>query len=61
MGTLDSVHQEQVQNLRDFGGKQADLQARLAGLRQQREALSVSTAKPSKIMSLWKELPRVTT
>jgi len=43
MGTLDSVHQEQVQTLRDSGGKQAELQAKLAELRSQREALSTST------------------
>jgi uncharacterized Zn finger protein (UPF0148 family) len=43
MGTLDSVHQEQVQSLRDSGGKQAELQAKLAELRSQREVLSNST------------------
>jgi uncharacterized Zn finger protein (UPF0148 family) len=43
MGTLDSVHQDQVQSLRDLDGKQAVLQAKLAELRSQRERLSTST------------------
>jgi len=43
MGTLDSVHQEQVQGLRDSGSKQVELQAKLAELRSQREKLSTST------------------
>uniref|UniRef100_A0A6C0F239 Uncharacterized protein n=1 Tax=viral metagenome TaxID=1070528 RepID=A0A6C0F239_9ZZZZ len=43
MGTLDSVHQEQVQSLRESGGKQTELQAKLTELRSQREVLSTST------------------
>ena len=43
MGTLDSVHQDQVQTLRDSGGKQVELQTKLTELRSQREVLSVST------------------
>jgi len=43
MGTLDSVHQEQVQSLRDMDGKQTDLRNKLADLRSQRERLSTST------------------
>jgi len=43
MGTLDSVHREQVQGLRDSGSKQAELQAKLDTLRSQRETLSTST------------------
>jgi len=42
MGTLDSVHQEQVQGLRDSGAKQDELKARIAELRSQRETLSAS-------------------
>ena len=42
MGTLDSVHQEQVQGLRDSGAKQAELKARIAELQSQRETLSAS-------------------
>ena len=43
MGTLDSVHQEQVQTLRESGGKQVELQSKLTELRSQRETLSNST------------------
>ena len=43
MGTLDSVHQDQIQSLRDSGGKQAELQTKLTELRSQREVLSNST------------------
>ena len=43
MGTLDSVHREQVQGLRDSGSKQVELQAKLDTLRSQRETLSTST------------------
>jgi uncharacterized Zn finger protein (UPF0148 family) len=43
MGTLDSVHQDQVQSLRDSGKKQDELQAKLTELRRQREALSAAT------------------
>lgn len=43
LGTLDSVHQEHVQNLRDSGGKQAELHTKLADLRTLREVLSTST------------------
>lgn len=42
MGTLDSVHQEQVQGLRDSGAKQEELKARIAELQSQRETLSAS-------------------
>jgi len=42
MGTLDSVHQEQVQGLRDSGAKQEELKSRIAELRSQRETLSAS-------------------
>jgi uncharacterized Zn finger protein (UPF0148 family) len=42
MGTLDSVHQEQVQGLRDSGAKQEELKARIAELQSQREVLSAS-------------------
>jgi uncharacterized Zn finger protein (UPF0148 family) len=42
MGTLDSVHQEQVQGLRDSGAKQDELKARIAELRSQRETLGAS-------------------
>jgi len=42
MGTLDSVHQEQVQGLRDSGAKQEELKARIAELQGQRETLSAS-------------------
>jgi uncharacterized Zn finger protein (UPF0148 family) len=42
MGTLDSVHQEQVQGLRDSGAKQEELKARISELRSQRETLSAS-------------------
>ena len=42
MGTLDSVHQEQVQGLRDSGAKQEELKARISELRSQRETLGTS-------------------
>jgi len=42
MGTLDSVHQEQVQGLRDSGAKQEELKARIAELQGQRETLGAS-------------------
>jgi uncharacterized Zn finger protein (UPF0148 family) len=42
MGTLDSVHQEQVQGLRDSGAKQEELKTRIAELQGQRETLCVS-------------------
>ena len=42
MGTLDSVHQEQVQGLRDSGAKQEELKARISELRSQRETLGAS-------------------
>ena len=42
MGTLDSVHQEQVQGLRDSGAKQEELKTRIAELQSQRETLSAS-------------------
>jgi uncharacterized Zn finger protein (UPF0148 family) len=42
MGTLDSVHQEQVQGLRDSGAKQEELKTRIAELQGQRETLSAS-------------------
>ena len=42
MGTLDSVHQEQVQGLRDSGAKQEELKARVSELQSQRETLGVS-------------------
>jgi uncharacterized Zn finger protein (UPF0148 family) len=42
MGTLDSVHQEQVQGLRDSGAKQEELKARISELRSQRETLRAS-------------------
>jgi len=43
MGTLDSVHREQVQGLRDSGSKQEELKVKLAELRSQRETLSTAT------------------
>ena len=43
MGTLDSVHQEQVQTLRDSGNKQEELKIKLAELQKKREVLSNST------------------
>ncbi len=42
MGTLDSVHQDQVQGLRDSGTKHVELNARLADLRTQRDTLVTS-------------------
>ena len=42
MGTLDSVHQDQVQGLRDSSNKHDELKRRLEELRSQREALSNS-------------------
>jgi uncharacterized Zn finger protein (UPF0148 family) len=42
MGTLDSVHQEQVQGLRDSGAKQEELKTRIAELQGQRETLGIS-------------------
>jgi uncharacterized Zn finger protein (UPF0148 family) len=42
MGTLDSVHQEQVQGLRDSGAKQEELKTRIAELQGQRETLGAS-------------------
>lgn len=42
MGTLDSVHQEQVQGLRESGAKQDELKTRLAELRSQRQTLGES-------------------
>jgi len=43
MGTLDSVHREQVQVLRDSGTKQEELKAKLAELRKKREELADAT------------------
>jgi len=43
MGTLDSVHQEQVQTLRESGSKQDELTAKLEELKTQRETLSASS------------------
>ena len=43
MGTLDSVHQEQVQGLRDSGTKQEELKAKLVELRKKREELADAT------------------
>jgi septal ring factor EnvC (AmiA/AmiB activator) len=42
MGTLDSVHQDQVQNLRSSETKQEELKTKLEALREQRETLSMS-------------------
>ena len=42
MGTLDSVHQEQVQGLRDAGTKHDELNARMAEIRGQRALLEAS-------------------
>jgi uncharacterized Zn finger protein (UPF0148 family) len=42
MGTLDSVHQDQVQGLRDLGAKQEELKIKIAELRSQRETLGIS-------------------
>jgi uncharacterized Zn finger protein (UPF0148 family) len=42
MGTLDSVHQEQVQGLRSSETKQEELKAKLEALKEQRETLSTS-------------------
>ena len=42
MGTLDSVHQEQVQGLRSSETKQDELKTKLDSLREQRETLSTS-------------------
>ena len=43
MGTLDSVHQDQVQGLRESGSKHNELNAKLVDLRSQRTALESST------------------
>ena len=42
MGTLDSVHQDQVQGLRDAGTKHAELNAKLVDLQTQRATLGSS-------------------
>ena len=43
MGTLDSVHSEQVQGIRDSGTKQDDLKQKLEELRAKREELNESS------------------
>jgi len=43
MGTLDSVHSEQVQGIRDSGTKQDDLKQKLTELRIKREELNESS------------------
>ena len=43
MGTLDSVHSEQVQGIRDSGTKQDDLKQKLTELRTKREELNESS------------------